>query len=125
MFGIYNYWLFILSGLLLNITPGQATLYIIGRTNSQGRRAGILSVLGISTGCLVHTLAAAFGMSAVLAASSHAFMVKSSIGENMMPNRVCALATGQPRRAANPDQGNALDSRHKTAPGCVPTHRRA
>jgi len=80
MFGVHNYWLFILSGLLLNITPGQDTLYIIGRTISQGRRAGILSVLGISTGCLAHTLAAAFGMSAVLAASSHAFMVIKFVG---------------------------------------------
>jgi RhtB (resistance to homoserine/threonine) family protein len=80
MFGIHNYSLFIVSGLLLNMTPGQDTLYIVGRSISQGRRAGILSVLGISTGCLVHTLAAAFGLSAVLAASSHAFMVVKFIG---------------------------------------------
>jgi threonine/homoserine/homoserine lactone efflux protein len=80
MFGIHNYWLFIVSGLLLNITPGQDTLYIVGRSVSQGRRAGVLSVLGISTGCLVHTLAAAFGLSAVLAASSQAFMVIKFIG---------------------------------------------
>src|SRR5437870_11853122 len=80
MFGIHNYWLFIVSGLLLNFTPGQDTLYIVGRSISQGRRACVLSVLGISTGCLVHTLAAAFGLSAVLAASSHAFMVIKFIG---------------------------------------------
>ena len=80
MFGIHNYWLFILSGILLNIVPGQDTLYIIGRSISQGRSAGFLSVLGISTGCLIHTLAAAFGLSAVLAASSHAFMTIRFIG---------------------------------------------
>jgi RhtB (resistance to homoserine/threonine) family protein len=80
MFGIHNYLLFILSGILLNIIPGQDTLYIVGRSISQGRRAGMLSVLGISTGCLIHTLAAAFGLSAVLAASSRAFMAVRLIG---------------------------------------------
>jgi RhtB (resistance to homoserine/threonine) family protein len=75
MFGIHHYWLFIVSGLLLNITPGQDTLYIVGRSISQGRRAGVLSVLGITTGSLIHTLAAACGVSAVLAASSQAFLV--------------------------------------------------
>jgi len=109
MFGIHNYWLFIVSGLLLNITPGQDTLYIVGRSISQGRRAGVLSVLGISTGCLVHTLAAAFGLSAVLAASSEAFMAVKFIGAaylvylgfQMILSRAPAprqLTTGQPAR---------------------------
>jgi RhtB (resistance to homoserine/threonine) family protein len=109
MFGIHNYWLFIVSGLLLNITPGQDTLYIVGRSVSQGRRAGVLSVLGISTGCLVHTLAAAFGLSAVLAASSEAFMVVKFIGAaylvylgfQMIFSRASVprqLTTGQPAR---------------------------
>jgi threonine/homoserine/homoserine lactone efflux protein len=80
MFGIHNYWLFIVSGLLLNMIPGQDTFYIVSRSVSQGRGAGVLSVLGISTGCLVHTFAAAFGLSAVLAASSRAFMVVKFIG---------------------------------------------
>jgi threonine/homoserine/homoserine lactone efflux protein len=80
MFGIHSYGLFILSGLLLNITPGQDTLYIVGRSVSQGRRAGVLSVLGISTGCLVHTLAAALGISAILTASRHAFAIIKFVG---------------------------------------------
>ena len=62
-----------LSGLLLNITPGQDTLYIVGRSVSQGRRAGLLSVLGIITGCAVHAVGAAFGVSAILATSARAF----------------------------------------------------
>jgi threonine/homoserine/homoserine lactone efflux protein len=63
MFGTQHLPLFVLSGILLNLTPGQDTLYIVGRTVSQGRRAGWLSVLGIVSGCLLHTLAAAFGLS--------------------------------------------------------------
>ena len=51
MFGTQHLALFVVSGLLLAVTPGQDTLYIVGRSVSQGRRAGLLSVLGIVTGC--------------------------------------------------------------------------
>jgi RhtB (resistance to homoserine/threonine) family protein len=72
--------LFIVSGLLLAITPGQDSLYIIGRSVSQGRRAGLLSVLGIVTGCAVHAVAAAFGLSAILSTSAHAFIAVKLAG---------------------------------------------
>jgi threonine/homoserine/homoserine lactone efflux protein len=73
MFGTQHLTLFIISGILLNLTPGQDTLYIVGRSVSQGRRAGLLSVLGILVGCVIHTIAAAFGLSALLGTSAHAF----------------------------------------------------
>jgi threonine/homoserine/homoserine lactone efflux protein len=73
MFGTQHLTLFIISGHLLNLTPGQDTLYIVGRSVSEGRRAGFLSVLGIVSGCVIHTIAAAFGLSALLATSAHAF----------------------------------------------------
>jgi threonine/homoserine/homoserine lactone efflux protein len=75
MFGTEHLSLFVASGLLLNITPGQDTLYIVGRTVSQGRRAGILSVLGISSGSVIHTIAAAYGLAAILATSAQAYAV--------------------------------------------------
>src|SRR3954467_14372093 len=77
---IEHFGLFIVTGLLLNIMPGPDTFYILGRTFAQGRKAGILSVLGISTGCLVHTIAAALGLSAILVASSTAFMTVKLCG---------------------------------------------
>jgi len=80
MLGTYNLSLFILTGILLNITPGQDTLYIVGRSISQGRRAGVLSVFGISSGGLIHTLAAAFGLSAILATSASAFLIVKFAG---------------------------------------------
>jgi threonine/homoserine/homoserine lactone efflux protein len=80
MFGTEHLGLFILTGLLLNITPGQDTLYIVGRSMSQGRRAGVLSVLGISSGSVIHTLAAAFGLSAILATSAQAFLIVKLAG---------------------------------------------
>jgi threonine/homoserine/homoserine lactone efflux protein len=80
MFGTQHYSLFLLSGILLNITPGQDTLYIVGRSIAQGRRAGLVSVLGICSGAIIHTLAAAFGLSAILAASAYAFATVKYLG---------------------------------------------
>ena len=73
MLGIHDYWLFVAAGVLLNLTPGQDTLYILGSSIAAGRRMGIASALGIGTGSLVHTLMAALGLSAVLATSATAF----------------------------------------------------
>ncbi len=80
MFGTQNLTLFIISSILLNLTPGQDTFYIIGRSVAQGKRAGVLSVLGITSGSFVHTFAAAFGLSAVLATSTSAFVAVKLIG---------------------------------------------
>ena len=75
MFGTHDFIFFITAGITLNLLPGPDTLYIIGRSVAQGRNAGFLSVLGISTGCLVHTTVAALGLSAILVASAFAFGV--------------------------------------------------
>jgi threonine/homoserine/homoserine lactone efflux protein len=80
MLGTQQLALFIVTGILLNLTPGQDTLYIVGRTVAQGRRAGLLSVLGIVSGTVLHTLAAAFGLSTILAASTEAFLVVKFLG---------------------------------------------
>ncbi|HEY1052921.1 MAG TPA: LysE family translocator [Prosthecobacter sp.] len=74
MFGIHDFGLFVTSCIVLNITPGPDTFYILGRGMAQGRAAGMASALGIGTGALVHTFAAAFGLSALLAASASAFL---------------------------------------------------
>ncbi|MGM4990078.1 LysE family translocator [Tardiphaga sp. 841_E9_N1_2] len=80
MLGIHGLWLFILSGILLNITPGPDTAYIVGRSVQMGWRGGVAAALGISAGCLVHVFAAAVGLSALLAASSYAFTAVKWIG---------------------------------------------
>jgi RhtB (resistance to homoserine/threonine) family protein len=73
MFGIHNFGLFLAAGILLNLTPGPDTVYILGRSIAQGREAGIASALGISLGSIFHTCAAALGLSAILATSAIAF----------------------------------------------------
>lgn len=73
MLGIQNLPLFIVSGLILNVTPGPDMLYVATRSAAQGRGAGVVSALAISTGGLVHTLAAAAGLSALIVYSPVAF----------------------------------------------------
>ncbi len=73
MLGIHDLWLFIASGLLLNVAPGPDTAYIVGRSVQLGWRGGAAAALGISAGCLVHVFGGAIGLSALLAASSTAF----------------------------------------------------
>jgi threonine/homoserine/homoserine lactone efflux protein len=80
LFGTHDLWLFVLSGLLLNVTPGPDTLYIVGRSSTQGWRAGAVAALGIGSGALVHICAAALGLSALLAASATAFTAVKIIG---------------------------------------------
>jgi threonine/homoserine/homoserine lactone efflux protein len=78
--GINEVWLFVLSGLLLNVTPGPDTAYIIGRSIQLGWRGGLAAALGITCGCLVHVFGAAIGLSALLLASSAAFAVVKLAG---------------------------------------------
>lgn len=67
--------LFAGAGLLLNVTPGPDLLYILGRSVSQGRQAGLVSALGIGAGCLFHVTAAALGLSALVLAVPVAYDV--------------------------------------------------
>ena len=84
MFGIENYLGFILAAMLLNLTPGTDSMYIITRSISQGQTAGFYSVLGITSGILVHTLLAALGLSVLLANSPTAFMIVKYIGASYL-----------------------------------------
>ena len=80
MLGTHDLWLFVLAGVLLNITPGPDVLYIVGRSATQGWRAGATAALGIGAGTFLHIGAAALGLSAVLTASATAFTVLKIVG---------------------------------------------
>lgn len=80
MLGITHFGFFCVAVFLLNVTPGPDTAYIVGRSVAQGRGAGLVSALGISAGCCVHSLACAFGLTALLAASATAFTVVKFVG---------------------------------------------
>src|SRR6478736_5076899 len=69
-----------LACLVLFITPGPDMSLFLAKTMAGGRRAGIASMLGAMAGCCVHTLLAALGLSALLAASVTAFTVLKVVG---------------------------------------------
>jgi len=80
MFGIHDLTLFIISGLLLNIMPGPDSLLIMTRSATQGWRAGSAAALGIGAGTMIHIIAAALGLSALLATSAAAFTAVKWVG---------------------------------------------
>jgi threonine/homoserine/homoserine lactone efflux protein len=71
---------FAAAAFVLIAVPGPNMIYLVARSLSEGRRAGMLSALGIETGTLVHTTAAAVGLSALLASSATAFAVVKYAG---------------------------------------------
>lgn len=75
-----NVSLFILTSLLLALTPGQDFIYIMVRSISQGIRAGIIAIAGLLLGVTFHTFAAATGVAAILLTSSYAFLVIKTLG---------------------------------------------
>src|SRR5947209_2149899 len=72
--------LFLLAALGLLLIPGPSVLYITTRSVAHGRRAGLASVLGVELASLTHTVAAAFGLSALLLTSALAFNVVKYVG---------------------------------------------
>lgn len=80
MLGTQNLGLFVVTALVLNATPGVDLLLTLSRTLQGGLRAGFAAALGIISGCVIHTLAAALGLAAVLAASALAFTVIKWVG---------------------------------------------
>ena len=73
MLGTHDPALFALTVLVLNATPGVDLAFTLVSTLKGGLRAGLAAAAGIASGCIVHTLTAAFGLAALLAASSAAF----------------------------------------------------
>ena len=71
---------FAVASLALLVVPGPSVLYIVTRSMDQGRAAGLVSVLGIHTGSIVHVAAAALGLSAILASSALSFAVVKYAG---------------------------------------------
>jgi threonine/homoserine/homoserine lactone efflux protein len=72
--------LFVVAALVLLVVPGPSVLYIVARSIEGGRTAGLVSVLGVQTGAMVHIAFAAVGLSAILASSALAFSVVKWFG---------------------------------------------
>ena len=110
--GLHSLPLFALAVLVLNATPGVDMLLTVGRTLAGGPRAGLAAAAGISAGCVVHVLAAAFGLAALLAVSSAAFTFIKGAGALYL----LWLAWGMLRAAWRPERSTATPQERATAP---------
>jgi threonine/homoserine/homoserine lactone efflux protein len=103
-----NLGLFIVAALLLLVTPGPAVLYIVTRSMDQGRRAGLVSALGVHAGTLVHVAAAAAGLSVLVAASAAVWTVVKYLGAGYLLylgirrllDKAPIIGIGSPRRVS-------------------------
>ena len=104
MLGIHHYGLFLATAVLLILTPGQDTFFILGRSLAGGRKSGIYAALGISAGTVIHTIFAALGLSALLVTSPHAFTVVKLVGAAYLVyigvRALLSRETGLPREAS-------------------------
>lgn len=120
--GIQHWPLFIASGLLLNLTPGVDMALVLRSAAAQGGRAGVAAALGICAGCGLHVLAAALGLSALLAGSATAFGLLRWVGAAYL----LWLGIGLLRSRLEDPPGAATPGHTKpdrgTAPGAAARH---
>ena len=118
MFGTHSLGLFAATVFVVNATPGVDFAYTVTRTLQGGVRAGLAAALGIGAGCVLHALAAAFGLAALLVASATAFSILKWAGAAYL----LWLAVGMLRASARPPE-DAAQALAAPAPGHWRTFR--
>lgn len=116
--GLHSPLLFAVAVLVLNATPGVDMVLVLARTLQHGVRTGMAAALGICAGSVLHALAAAFGLAALLAASAAAFTVVKWVGAAYL----LWLAVGMAREAITSSTGDApvgAGNDHRPVPPAV------
>ena len=104
-----TFFLFLSTSLALLVVPGPAVLYIIGKSMDQGLKAGLVSVVGIGIGTLVHVIAASIGISAILVASATAFTILKFVGAfYLIYLGIKTLTRKQPISSPSTSDGSSL-----------------
>lgn len=80
MIPLYDLLLFAIAAIVLAITPGPNMVYLISRTLSQGKKAGLISLMGVITGFLFHIVLVSFGLTAILFTIPYVYVVLKWIG---------------------------------------------
>ena len=109
--GVHDLWLFVVTVFVLNATPGVDMMITASRTLQHGLRGGLATALGVNAGCIVHTLAAAFGLAALLSASAAAFATVKWVGAAYL----LWLAIGMLRGAERGGDAAPIASTHGAA----------
>jgi threonine/homoserine/homoserine lactone efflux protein len=102
---------FAVAAMALLVVPGPAVIYIVAQSLDQGRRAGVVSVLGIHTGSMVHVLAATVGLSQLLVSSATAYTVVKYAGAAYLIGLGVRRILTRDRVADDADPAVAVDPR--------------
>jgi threonine/homoserine/homoserine lactone efflux protein len=106
--GVHDLGLFVAAGLLLNLTPGPDMAYIVARSAAGGMRDGAAATFGITAGCVVHTIGAAAGLSALLATSAAAFEIVKWCGAAYLLYAGARLLAGSVKSAPSPSAPGSM-----------------
>lgn len=115
MLGTHDLALFAATVFVLNATPGVDMAYAVASTLRGGWRQGVAAALGIMGGCVLHTLAAAFGLAALLATSAEAFTAVKLVGAAYLLYVAWGMARAGLRPAAAAAEVQAPASWWRTA----------
>ena len=107
MFDATRFLLFLTAALLLAIAPGPGMLYVLARSLAGGKREGVLSAFGTFLGGMVHVLAAAFGVSIILAKSAVAFATVKYVGAAYLCLLGVRMILDARKEDARKEKGNA------------------
>ena len=115
-----HFLLFLTAAVLLAIAPGPGMLYVLARSLAGGKREGILSALGTFLGGMVHILAAALGVSIILAKSAVAFATVKYVGAAYLCFLGVQMIREVRREKANPENAIQRDVRRDAQPARNP-----
>jgi len=119
-FDAMHFLLFLTAAVLLAIAPGPGMLYVLARSLAGGKREGILSALGTFLGGMVHILAAALGVSIILAKSAVAFATVKYVGAAYLCFLGVQMIREVRREKANPENAIQRDVRRDAQPARNP-----
>jgi threonine/homoserine/homoserine lactone efflux protein len=119
-FDATHFLLFLTAAVLLAIAPGPGMLYVLARSLAGGKREGILSALGTFLGGMVHILAAALGVSIILAKSAVAFATVKYVGAAYLCFLGVQMIREVRREKANPENAIQPDVRRDAQPARNP-----
>jgi threonine/homoserine/homoserine lactone efflux protein len=115
-----HFLLFLTAAVLLAIAPGPGMLYVLARSLAGGKREGILSALGTFLGGMVHVLAAALGVSIILAKSAVAFATVKYVGAAYLCFLGVQMIRDVRREKANPEDAIQQDDKRDAQPARNP-----
>ena len=110
---------FLLAALVLAITPGPGIAYVVARTVAGGRTEGLASCVGTAIGGLVHVLAAAAGLSLIIAQSATAFSVVKYLGAAYLVYLGIKILRSKPPDLSESEALAALGARRALRDGMV------